>query len=189
MFSPSDIERSATVVITHRVRPQSQADYEQWLGEIIPLSKSYPGHLGVQVIRPIAESTPAYTVIIRFDTRDNLLAWMRSPDRKRVIEKAQPFLADDENFRVLRGWDFWFTPEGAKTKLPTRWKQFVVTWSAIYPLVLLMPLIIAPAMHLLGLPDTNHYLKMFFVTCAVVALMTYVVMPRYTKLIHRWLFN
>ncbi len=40
------------------------------------------------------------------------------------------------------GLDFWFTPEGAKAKLPTKWKQFLVTWSAIFPLVLAMTALI-----------------------------------------------
>lgn len=188
MFSAGEIDRSATVVITHRVKDDHQIDYEQWLGEIIPLCKTYPGHLGVQVIRPNTQTTVIYTIIIRYDTQENLLTWMHSPDRQRLIEKVRPFLADDDKFRVLEGWDFWFTPETVKTKLPTRWKQFLVTWSAIYPLVLLMSFLIKAAMSELNLSE-NFYLRMLFVTCAVVSLMVYVVMPRYTRLVHRWLFN
>jgi antibiotic biosynthesis monooxygenase (ABM) superfamily enzyme len=142
----------------------------------------------VQVIRPIAETTPTYTIIIRFETKENLLDWMQSPDRRRLIEKVQPMLVDDDRFQVLQGWDFWFTPPGAKTKLPTRWKQFLLTWSAIFPLVLLVPLLIVPLLQALGLP-ASHYLNMLFVTAAVTALMTYVVMPHYTKLVHKWLFK
>lgn len=188
MFPAGEIDRSATVVITHRVSDNHQADYEQWLGEIIPLSKTYPGHMGVQVIRPITDSTATYTIIIRYDTQEHLLAWMHSPNRQRLIDKVRPCLADDDQFRVLDGLDFWFTPDEVKAKLPTRWKQFLVTWSAIYPLVLLMSHLIAAAIHQLELPE-NLYLRMLFVTCAVVFLMVYVVMPRYTRLVHRWLFN
>jgi hypothetical protein len=71
--------------------------------------------------------------------------------------------------------------------VPARWRQYVVTWSAIYPLVLGVPLVVTPVLQLLGLPD-NHYLTTLVVTGAVVFLMVYVVMPRYTKLIRRWLF-
>ena len=39
-----------------------------------------------------------------------------------------------------------------------------------------------------GLPD-NRYLRTLIVTCIVVLLMVYVVMPRYTKAVHRWLFS
>lgn len=188
MFSSAEIDRSATVVITHHISDDRQAEYEQWLEEIIPLSKTYPGHLGVQVIRPSTTGTATYTIIIRYDCEKNLHAWMQSGDRQRLIEKVRPLLADDDQYRVLEGWDFWFTPEAAKTKIPTRWKQFLVSWSAIYPLVLLISHLIGAAMRSLGLPD-NIYLRMLVVTCVVVFLMTYVVMPRYTRLIHRWLFS
>ena len=68
MMSSSEAERGATVVITHRVRDGQQDDYDNWLNEIGPVCKAYPGHLDVQIIRPISGITATYTVIIRFDT-------------------------------------------------------------------------------------------------------------------------
>lgn len=186
MISSEDIDHSASAVISHRVDERNHRAYEEWLGEIIPICKRYPGHLGVQIIRPSGANS-GYTVIIRFDDETHLRTWLESEDRKRLIEKVRPLLAADDRFSVLSGLDFWFTPEGSNAKLPTRWKQFLVTWSAIYPLVLLVPLAIAPLMEFLRLPD-NHYLKSLLVSCAVVALMVYVVMPQYTRLVQRWLF-
>ena len=186
--SSSTIEIGATAVITHRVLDGQQAEYEDWLNEIGPICRSYAGHLDLQIIRPIAGLTTTYTVIIRFDTHEHLEKWMGSPDRKRLIEKARPLLAKDDDFFIRSGLDFWFTPEGAKATVPLRWKQFLVTWSAIYPLVLGVPLIVAPLLRQTGIPR-NHYLDTLCVTGAVVSLMVYVVMPRYTRLIHRWLFN
>lgn len=188
MFSANEIDRSATVVITHHIVTHQQLAYEQWLGEIIPLSKTFPGHLGVQVIRPPCDGTATYTIIIRYDSETHLHAWMKSDERRRLIEKVRPLLADDENYRVLEGWDFWFTPEAGKVKVPTRWKQFLVTWSAIYPLVLLMSHLANAGVSRLDLPD-NIYWRMLIVTGSVVGLMTYVIMPRYTRLVHRWLFG
>jgi antibiotic biosynthesis monooxygenase (ABM) superfamily enzyme len=113
---------------------------------------------------------------------------MNSQERKRLIEMAKPLLAKDDDFFVRSGLDFWFTPEGAKTKVPTRWKQFLVTWSAIYPLVLGTPLIILTILHQLGMPKDRH-IDALLVTGTVVFLMIYVIMPRYTRLIQRWLFS
>ena len=178
----------ATVVITHRVREGKHADYESWLNEIAPLCKASPGHLDWHIVRPIPGLTETYTVIIRFDTRTNLQAWIESPTRARLIEKVQSLFVTGDDFFISSGLDFWFTPEGAKAKVPVRWKQYIVTWSAIYPLVLGVPIVIAPALRLLHVPD-NHFLTTFAVTGTVVFLMVYLVMPRYTKLIHRWLFT
>jgi antibiotic biosynthesis monooxygenase (ABM) superfamily enzyme len=113
---------------------------------------------------------------------------MGSQERRRLIEKVRPLLAQDDDFFIRSGLDFWFTPEGARAKVPVRWKQFLVTWSAIYPLVLVIPLIVVPVLRQLSFSQ-NRYLDALFVTGVVVLLMVYFVMPRYTKLIHRWLFS
>jgi antibiotic biosynthesis monooxygenase (ABM) superfamily enzyme len=188
MTSALESGQNASAVITHRVKDQHKDGYEKWLNEIVPLCKTYPGHQGVMVIRPVPGATTTFTVVIEFDTCDHLLAWLRSSDRKRMIEKVQPLLIDDDRFFVRSGLDFWFTPEGAKAALPTRWKQFLVTWSAIYPLVLVTFPAVESVIHQLVIPD-NRYLRTLVVTCIVVLMMVYVVMPRYTKLVHRWLFS
>jgi uncharacterized protein len=178
----------ATVVITHRVRDGQHAAYEQWLNEIGPKCRASAGHLDWHIIRPIAGLTATYTVVIRFDTREHLEMWMGSQERRRLIDQARPLLATDDDFLVRSGLDFWFTPEGAKAKLPTRWKQFLVTWSAIYPLVLGIPLIVVPILRSLGIAQ-NRYLDTLVVTGSVVSLMVYLIMPRYTKVLQRWLFR
>lgn len=92
-------------------------------------------------------------------TRELLQDWIISQDRKRLIEKVRPILAQDDDFFIRSGLDFWFTPEGAKACVPVRWKQFLVTWSVNYPLVLVMPLIVVTLLRQLGLPQ-NRYLAL-----------------------------
>jgi antibiotic biosynthesis monooxygenase (ABM) superfamily enzyme len=181
-------DQGATVVITHRVRQDKHADYERWLDEIALLCRASPGHLDWHIVRPVPGLTETYTVIIRFETRAHLQGWMESPARTRLIEKVQPLFVTGDDFFISSGLDFWFTPGGAKAKVPVRWKQYLVTWSAIYPLVLGVPLVVAPALRLLRVPD-HHVLTTLVVTGTVVCLMVYVVMPRYTRLIQRWLFT
>lgn len=182
------VKEGATVVITHRVCDGQHAEYERWLDEIGPKCRASIGNLDLQIIRPITGLTATYTVVIRFDTREHLENWMGSQDRKRLIEKVRPLLATDDDFFVRSGLDFWFTPEGAKARVPTRWKQFLVTWSAIYPLVLGIPLMVLPILRQLGVPQ-DRYIDTLFVTGTVVFLMVYLVMPNYTRFIQRWLFK
>jgi antibiotic biosynthesis monooxygenase (ABM) superfamily enzyme len=177
----------ATVVITHRVRPDRHADYDAWVGEIAPVCRASPGHLDWHIIRPIPGLSDTYTVIIRFDTQERLRGWMESPARQQLIAKASPLLVTGDDFFVSSGLDFWFTPAGAKALVPVRWKQFLVTWSAIFPLALAVPLAVTPLLGGIGVPGSN-LLTTLVVTGCVVFLMVYVVMPHYTKLIRRWLF-
>jgi antibiotic biosynthesis monooxygenase (ABM) superfamily enzyme len=182
-------ENGATVVITHRVRDGKETDYDNWLNEIGPLCRSYPGHLDWHLVRPIPGLTTTYTVIIRFDTREHLRQWMGSPDRQRLIERVRPLLATGDDYAITSGLDFWFTPPNAPgTKVPVRWKQFLITWSAIYFLALGAPLAVVPALQLFGMPD-NRFLTTLFITATVVFLMVYVIMPRYTKLVRKWLYG
>ena len=177
----------ATVVITHRVRENRHADYETWLNDIGRACRGYPGNLDWQIIRPVPGLTTAYTVVIRFDTKEHLQTWMRSVDRKHLIERATQFLAQDDEYSIHSGLDFWFTPQGTKVKVPVRWKQFLITWSAIYPLGLLVPLGVLPVMRAAGIADLR-LVTTLVTTGIIVALMVYVVMPRYTKWVRRWLF-
>lgn len=188
MSTEDSHQYGATVVITHRVHEGHQTDYEHWLEEISRACRAAPGHLDWQIIRPIAGLTGSYTVVIRFDTKDHLRQWMESPARKQHIEQAGPILAESDDYSIHSGLDFWFMPQGAKARIPVRWKQFLITWSAIYPLVMLVPLLIVPAMHSIGLPE-NRPLTTLFVTATVVFLMVYLVMPRYTRLVRHWLFD
>jgi uncharacterized protein len=188
MTLPINNELNATVVITHQVNEEHQRDYQKWLDEIVPIAKSYPGHLGVVIIKPVPGVTVTFTIVIRFDSKYNLLGWMGSQDRAQLISKVQPFLADEDKFEVLKGLDFWFSPEGVKSKIPIKWKQFIVTWTAIYPLVTAVSIIQDFIFHKFYI-NFSHYLNSLFATGIVVLLMVYVVMPRYTKLVHKWLFH
>jgi uncharacterized protein len=181
-------ERGATAVITHRVREGRHADYERWLDEISPLCRTSPGHLDWHIVRPVAGLTHTYTIVIRFDTSEHLRQWMESPARARLIEKAQPLFVTGDDFFVSSGLDFWFAPGGARARVPVRWKQYFVTWSAIYPLVLVVPPAMAPVLRQLGVPETRP-LTTLVVTGIIVFLMVYLVMPRYTRLVQKWLFT
>jgi uncharacterized protein len=187
-FSETDSYNGATAVITHRVRHDKHADYEKWHEEIVPLCRAAPGYLDWHIVRPIPGLSETYTIIIRFDTTEHLKDWMESETRARMIENVQPLLVTGDDFFVSSGLDFWFTPTGAKAKVPVRWKQYLVTWSAIFPLVLGVPLVVTPFLEYLGVPD-DSLISTLVVTGIVVGLMVYVVMPRYTKLIERWLFR
>lgn len=184
---PPDVTRSgASVVIVHHVRDDRHAEYAAWLDEIGPVCRAWPGHLDWQLVRPIPGLTSTYTAIIRFDTPDHLRGWMESADRRRLVERVRPLLAADDTYTIRTGLDFWFASESAAP--PVRWKQLLVTWSAIFPLVMLVPLAVAPALSAAGLP-TQRWLVTLCGTGTICFLMTYVVMPRYTRLVRGWLYR
>lgn len=181
-------EEGATAVITHRVRDDKHIEYENWMGEIGPLCMAAPGNLDLHIVRPVPGLTDTFTIIIRFDTNAHLQQWLESPTRRRMIEKARPMLVAGDDFYVSSGLDFWFAAKQAHAKIPIKWKQLLVTWSAIYPLVMFVPPLVVPSLRAVGLPE-HRFIDTAIVTGIVVTLMVYIVMPRYTRLIQRWLYK
>jgi antibiotic biosynthesis monooxygenase (ABM) superfamily enzyme len=176
----------ATLIIHHHVKTGVGPQYEAWLKEIIAASERYTGHLGVNVIRP-AEGSNTYTVVLRFDTHEHLREWAESDKRSWLIESVKALLDTDEQKEIKTGLEYWFTPEGPAQKKAKPYKQFLVTLSAIFPLSVAVPWLLTPLFRLvpsLALPVVSNFL----VGVIIVFLMVYMIMPRYTKLISRWLF-
>ncbi|MEY2854321.1 MAG: hypothetical protein RL030_1453 [Pseudomonadota bacterium] len=177
----------ATAVITHRVRDAQHENYEEWLKQILPLVTAAPGFLDVQVIRPVRGLTYNYTIILRFDCEADLKRWLSSPARQRLIDTVSPILSQGDSYTIHSGIDFLFAPHDGSQRVPVRWKQFLVTWSAILPLTLALPLVIAPALHALGWH--NHFVITAIVSAVAVFLMVYLIMPRYSRWVRQWLFR
>lgn len=125
--------------------------------------------------------------MIRYQTEQHLTQWLDSPALKALIAKAAHLLAGQDEYQISSGLDFLFAQSNLPAvKPPVRWKQFLLTWSAIFPLVSVVPLLVVPLLDASDLPQ-SRVLHTFFVTGVVVALMVYVVMPRYSKLMRHWL--
>lgn len=178
----------ATSIISHRVLKGEENKYEDWLNIISEYCKAAVGHLDWQVIKPIPNLTTTYTFIIRFDSEENLNNWMNSVNRSKLIQEISNSLDNGDQYATKSGLDFLFSFENQSIKPPLRWKQFCVTFSAIFPLVNLVPIIIIPILHNLGLPE-NRLIDSFFISATIVFLMVFVIMPKYTSLIKTWLYK
>lgn len=181
------LETPVTTVIRQRPAGDSIARYEAWLKEIIPVARSFAGHQGVDVIRPHA-SDDAYTIVLHFDTISNLRKWLDSETRLRLVAEIRPHLRAQEDIDIKPGIEFWFTPPAAAARQAKPYKQFLVTLSAIFPLTVVVPWALRPLFQVvpaLGLPGISHLL----VAGIIVTLMVYVIMPRYTRAVSRWLFE
>ena len=174
-------------VIRHTIVPGKEPEYEAWLREIVPIAATAEGHRGVNVIRPHVGSR-TYTIVLHFDALEHLQRWLASDVRKRLILKVQHLLEEGDQVEIKTGLEFWFTPPASEQKRAKPYKQFLVTLSAIFPLTVLVPWSLAPLFHAapaLALPGFGNFLT----AAVIVGLMTYVIMPRYTRLIATWLYR
>lgn len=182
-MAPGD--RSVSVVVRRRIRPELQDEFETWLEGITHAASAFEGHQGAQVLRPPDASTQDYVILFRYQTPAQLDAWQASEQRAEWIEKGHRFTLGQAHVEHLTGLEFWFhAPSWATTKPPPRHKMAVATVVGLYPLVLL----VAPRVSAL-LPVSSHALNVLITTSTMVLLMTYAVMPTVTRILARWLFS
>jgi uncharacterized protein len=180
-----DQSTSVAFIITHIIKEGEEKRYEDWLAEILGAVSSCPGYLGREIFRP-AQGTRKYTIIVRFDSQDHLYAWAKSDTRQSFVNRVVDLLEKGDLNEIRTGIDFWFTPEGVRP--PRSWKQFLLTLSAVYPLSLIIP-------HLLSLlfsvaPSLGHPLiEGLLMASILTGLLTFVIMPHYTRLVKRWLYE
>ena len=173
-----------TAVILHELAEGADAQYKAWLARIIPVAASFPGHRGVDVVPP-PEGSRSYTVAIRFDDLDSAQAWFASDQRRLLIAEVEPLLEQAEKVSTVTGLEFWFEhPKGAKPPRP--FKQFLLVLSVIYPSTLVVPLVVHQLIGDIAFLNLR-WVERLIVAIIIVALMTYVVMPRYTRFAAKWL--
>lgn len=181
------MEHSVTLLIQHQVRAEATPAYEGWLKAIAQAGRQFPGHMGVSIIRPHGTGAP-YTMLLRFDRHSRLADWIDSATRLGFMERAQPWLESVQESELETGLEYWFTPSSLSPLRARPFKQFLITVSAIYPLTLVLPWLMSPLLKLEPLarwPSVQNLL----VVLVVVYLMVYAIMPRYTRLVARWLFR
>src|SRR5450830_115022 len=121
----------AALLVQHAVAPAAREQYEAWVAAVTLECQRFAGFQGVAVIRPTSKD-PAYTLLVHFDSHAQLQTWVGSAQRRRLVEELRPLLLRAE--RVRAGMGLWFMPAliGAPQAKP--FKQFLLTFSAIYPL-------------------------------------------------------
>jgi antibiotic biosynthesis monooxygenase (ABM) superfamily enzyme len=181
MSGPSEV----VSIIRHEIRPGSEADYEAWTRDVVPIAQTFPGHQGVAVIRP-AEGSRLYTVVLHFDTLEHLRGWLESDQRRILLDRIGPVLAHPGDVEIRPGLDFWLPAPGQRRARASR--QFLIALSVICPLSLLVPALLAPVFSALPALD-RLVVRAFIGSVVIVWLMTYVIMPRYTRLVAGWLFE
>jgi antibiotic biosynthesis monooxygenase (ABM) superfamily enzyme len=173
-----------TAVASRRVKPGREQDFEEWVSGILGAAAGYSGYLGSNVIRPSDSDDDEFQIVFKFDRASNLKRWEESHERREWLRKSRDLILEKENVRVLTGLETWFTlPSRPGEPAPPRYKMAVVTWLAVFPLATAIFALTHPLLG--GLPTVVRTLVF---TMIMVTTMTYVVMPRMTRLFAFWLY-
>jgi hypothetical protein len=181
--SPGD-DPPVTAVASRQVKPGREREFEEWVSGILAAANKFPGYLGSEVLRPSDPEDNEYRIISRFDHESNLHAWENSEERQRWLRQSRPLLQEKEKVRVLTGLETWFTlPSKPGEPAPPRYKMAIVTWLAVFPVVAVIFSLFGQWLNLLP-----TLVRTLVFTLVMITLMTYVIMPRMTRLFSFWLY-
>jgi antibiotic biosynthesis monooxygenase (ABM) superfamily enzyme len=172
-----------TTTVTRRVKPGHEAAYEEFLEGIIGAASRFPGHLGVEVFRPTGPGGE-YRIVYRFDSAAHLQSWLDSDEHAAWLERAEPHAAGPIRRQFLTGLEGWFTlPAEPGAPPPPPYKMALVTWSLIFPLITAIVYFLGPTLARIPLVP-----RLAITTGIAVPVMTWILMPRVTRLLRGWLY-
>ena len=121
-------------------------------------------------------------MVYRFASPQALAAWERSAERRRWLDRL-PELAEETGKHQVTGLETWFELPGRTAPAPPRWKMAIVTWLGVVPLAVFFGLVVAPLVA--GFPTP---LRVLVLPTIFVPTMTWLIMPRMTRLFSGWLY-
>lgn len=172
---------SASSVFAYRIRSDKQSEFQEWRRRILEEVRKFDGFLGTESFDTLGADRPEFIVVVRFDSRPHLDAWLRSPIRRTMMREVSPYVHQVSLRRIGSGFEGWFDISANSTP-PARWRQALLILSALFPVIMIMRSLLVPVFHLLPMPAA------FLILLSLdIAVLTYVVMPRYTRMMNFWL--
>lgn len=172
-----------TVLVSRVVLPVNREAFERAMRDLTELSTEFFGHLGVSVFRPgVGEAV--YRIVFKFDSKSHFDLWQASSDVAGLIARVDALTEGEPRVDTLTGLEAWFTLPGVPSRPPPRPKMAAVTWAALFPLVSLLLTVLQPV-----IARVPFLVGTLIVTGLVTLLMTYVIMPRLTRMLAPWLFG
>ena len=173
-----------TVVISRRVKPGKEAEFEAFLAGVNAACMKYEGHLGANIFRPSNFTRAEYRIIFKFDCLSNLRRWEASEERQQWFAQAEALTQSPPQIQVLTGLETWFTlPDQPIMTPPPRYKMVVVSWLAVFPLITTISTLLQDELNPLPIA-----LRTLVVTAIAIPTMTYGIMPQMTRLFAWWLY-
>ena len=167
------------VAITRRVKPGCEEEFQRALREFFQTSLSHGGVLGVHMLTPTRTGERDYGILRTFKSAEEREEFYGSPMFAAWEQRVTPLVEGEPMYRDLTGLEAWFRNTRA---LPPRWKMALATLIGVYPTSLFLNMTIGELVHAWPL-----YARSLAFAVAMVALLTWVVMPLVTRALHGWL--
>ena len=170
------------IAITRRIKPGCEAEFQKLLQEFFKTSFAHIGvHGASMLVPPPGSSSPEFGILRTFANAQERDAFYASPMFKTWEDQIKPLTEGDPVHRELTGLEAWFrSPQNP----PPRWKMAVATYLGVVPVIMSLSLTIGPVVR-----SWHFVLNNLVFNACVVALLTWVVMPLITRILHRGLHS
>lgn len=167
------------VAITRRVRAGCESEFQQALREFFQKSFAQGGVWGASMLTPPPGSDSREFGILRtFADEQERDAFYSSAMFKAWDEKARTLTEGEPEYRQLHGLEAWFRSPNP----PPRWKMSMATFVGVFPTAMFLNLTLGPT-----IKSWPFIFRNALSSACVVALLTWVVMPFVTRVLHDWL--
>lgn len=167
------------IVLHMRARSGAREALEAWIRELLDAAARSAELAGSSVV---TAGRDEYIVLLRFTSHEALEQWESSPEVRTLLHRAEKLMEVGEPPVRRTGLETWFTLPGlpAPATAPPQWKMALMTWLSLLPQVIALSFVIPASWPLLASVAVS--------TAIPVAMLTWVVMPRLTRLLYGWLY-
>jgi antibiotic biosynthesis monooxygenase (ABM) superfamily enzyme len=118
------------------------------------------------------------------DTVGNLRKFEESELLSRYLHEVKDYVEADAIWKEFTGLEYWFTPpKGSMIPQPSRFRMALVMIAVVFGLVFSIGQLIS-----MVAAEVPSYLRLFVTICIDIFLLTYVLMPRITRLLAKWIY-
>jgi uncharacterized protein len=171
-----------SVDFVQKLEPGCERELEQIITDLTTAAEAFDGYLGVNIFRPTKRASPQYRIMFRFDRMSSLRQWETSAIRRRLLKRTERLIARNSKWQIT-GLETWFALSTQQNLVPPpRHKMLFVACLVAIPTINVINLFLDL------LPPLPILLRGLISMVLLLSLMTYVLMPRMTKLLADWLY-
>jgi antibiotic biosynthesis monooxygenase (ABM) superfamily enzyme len=119
MTVETDTPKVATAITTVQVRQGEEGAFAGWLAELNKIVATFPGYISAVVIPPSPPAHSDWVMVQRFQTLEQLGAWLDSDERRSLLDKGASLLVGEGTTNVIEGSSTERSPQDMVTEIIT----------------------------------------------------------------------
>jgi uncharacterized protein len=128
---------AVSAIISCYVSPQNESAFVEWQSKVFEAESKFKGFRAHKLERPVPGFQENWTVVLTFDSDEDLNKWIESPQRKSLIEEGARYQENVSIRKTSYGFGFWLPREVGTPKQPPIFESNLLVLLVLYPTVFL----------------------------------------------------